>query len=69
MQKQFQLNQHAAALSLPPGRADQFLVGMDSGQVLLGSLYGEAPVPKVRPLVITGCQAAQEAVCLELPFA
>ena len=49
LHKQFQLHQRAAALSLPPGYPDQFLVGTDSGQVLRGSLYGEAPVPKVRP--------------------
>lgn len=43
----YELERRAAVLSLPPTRFDQYLVGLDSGQTVRGSLYGEAPVPKV----------------------
>ncbi|DBA69247.1 TPA: hypothetical protein ACH3X2_012991 [Trebouxia sp. C0005] len=42
----YELERRAAVLSLPPTRFDQYLVGLDSGQTVRGSLYGEAPVPK-----------------------
>ena len=43
----YELERHAAVLALPPTSIDQYLVGLDSAQVVRGSLYGEAPVPKV----------------------
>lgn len=42
-----ELGRQAAALTTPPNSSDQFLVGMDSGQIMRGSLYGEALLPKV----------------------
>ena len=38
---------HAAALTTPPNSSNQFFVGLDSGQVMRGSLYGEGLLPKV----------------------
>ena len=43
------LQRRAAVLSLKPTSIDQYLVGLDSAQTVRGSLYGEAPVPKVSP--------------------
>ena len=37
----------ATVLALPPDSTDQFLVGLDNAQILRGSLYGEATIPKV----------------------
>ena len=45
----YELERRAAVLSLPPISIDQYLVGLDRAQTVRGSLYGEAPVPKVSP--------------------
>lgn len=42
-----EVGRHAAALAIPANSSDQFLVGMDSTQVLRGSLYGNLYLPKV----------------------
>ena len=42
-----ELGRHAAVLALPPSSIDQFLVGTNNARILRGSLFGEAPVPKV----------------------
>ena len=42
-----ELGRHVAALAIPHQSRTQFLVGMDSGEILRGSLYGEALLPKV----------------------
>lgn len=44
-----EMGRHAAALAIPLNTSDQFLVGMDSTQILRGSLYGDSYLPKVSP--------------------
>ena len=46
-QSSSRLGRRAAVLALPPDSPDQFFVGLDNAQVLRGSLYGEATIPKV----------------------
>ena len=43
-----EIGRHAAALAIPVHTSNQFLVGMDSTQILRGSLYGNLCLPKVR---------------------
>ena len=47
---------HAAALALPPSQVDQFIVAGDNDCILRGSLYGQAPVPKVHRCQLEPCQ-------------
>ena len=42
-----EVGRHAASLAIPASSTSQFLVGMDSTQVLRGSLYGDLFLPKV----------------------
>lgn len=57
-----EVGRHAAALAIPANTSNQFLVGMDSTQILRGSLYGNLYLPKVRSrshflvgLTVQGC--------------
>ena len=42
-----EVGRHAAALAIPANTSNQFLVGMDSTQILRGSFYGNLHLPKV----------------------
>lgn len=47
---------HATTLAVLPEQNDQFVVAAGTDQILRGSLYGQAPVPKVGCYKISGCQ-------------
>lgn len=71
------VHMHATTLALLPQRHDQFIVAGDSGQILRGSLYGQAPVPKVGCCKVVRADVVLHAVyapfttsndCLSLPL-
>lgn len=46
---------HATVLAVPPNHLDQFMVAGSTDQILRGSLYGQALVPKVGCCAVMSC--------------
>ena len=56
---------HATVLAVPPNQLDQFVVAGSTDQILLGSLYGQALVPKVGCCLVLSCWGCSKSVaCL-----
>ena len=56
---------HATVLAVPPNQLDQFMVTGTTDQILRGSLYGQALVPKVGCCVATPCWCCSRCIaCL-----
>ena len=49
------LHTRATVLALPPDHLDQFMVAGSTDQILRGSLFGQALVPKVGCCVVVSC--------------